>query len=512
MVNRKPNLIIITSDQQRGDCYGFAGRAVKTPHLDIMARQGTHFRNCITSSVVCQPSRAGILTGLLPQTHGVWDNGVDLEESVADKGFAGTLGRSGYRTAFIGKAHFTTMHAFEPTGAPECARSTDLYDKDWNGPYMGFQHVELVVMGHNRNPPMRPPFGQHYDRWFYADGLGDWKWERYNTRTGPDANAAQTLQSGLPQAFHNSEWTANQAIEYLRDRRDDDDPFALWISFPDPHHPFDAPEPWSRLHHPDEVDLPHHRVRDLDRRPWWHKACLEGTPQLKDPKMFAHRARNSRVPDQTDEQLRHIIANYYGMISLIDHNVGRIRNALRDYGLDDNTYVFYTSDHGDWLGDHGLLLKGPMLYEGLLTVGGLLVGPGVPAGHVVEDPVSTIDIPATLLDLAQAAPDANLHGKSLRPLWDSSTASRDFALNEWRLHPTRTGVALDLKCVRARHAKLTIDALSGAGEMYDLKEDPDEMHNIFDDPGKIALRRELEAMLATRPDDRTSFREPVGMA
>ncbi|MEM6491117.1 MAG: sulfatase-like hydrolase/transferase, partial [Pseudomonadota bacterium] len=306
---KKPNLIVITSDQQRGDCYGFMGRKVKTPHLDIMRRQGTWFRNCITSSVVCQPARAGIHTGLRPQTPGVWGNGVDHDDDVGADGFAGQLSKNGYDTAFIGKAHFSTMHTFSPTGRPECAKSTDRYGADWSGPYMGFEYVELVVMGHNRNPPLKPPFGQHYDRWFYGDGLGDLKWDLYGTRTGPDAGAAQVIQSGLPAAYHNSTWTADRAIEYLRNRRDGDDdasPFAMWVSFPDPHHPFDAPEPWCRMHHPDEVDLPKHRTKDLDRRPSWHRAALEGEPQLSDAKMLAHRAKNSRVPDQTEEQLRYI--------------------------------------------------------------------------------------------------------------------------------------------------------------------------------------------------------------
>jgi hypothetical protein len=110
------------------------------------------------------------------------------------------------------------MHTFQPTGRPECAKSTNLYGEDWHGPYMGFDYVELVVMGHNRKPPMKPPFGQHYDRWFYSDGLGDWKWERYQTRTGPDAGAAQTIQSGLPVAWHNTTWTADRALDYLRGR------------------------------------------------------------------------------------------------------------------------------------------------------------------------------------------------------------------------------------------------------------------------------------------------------
>ena len=108
----RPNILFITSDQQRGDCYGFEGRKVKTPHLDRLAAEGTRFSACITPNVVCQPSRASILTGLLPMTHGVHDNGISLDPKVGEAGFAGALSSAGYRTGFIGKAHFSTYNTF----------------------------------------------------------------------------------------------------------------------------------------------------------------------------------------------------------------------------------------------------------------------------------------------------------------------------------------------------------------------------------------------------------------
>lgn len=120
----KPNILFITSDQQRADCYGFAGRRIRTPHLDALARAGTHFTACITPNVVCQPSRASILTGLLPLTHGVADNGIDLRPEIGERSFATALNEQGYRTAFLGKAHFATSHTLAPTGTPECRQSS----------------------------------------------------------------------------------------------------------------------------------------------------------------------------------------------------------------------------------------------------------------------------------------------------------------------------------------------------------------------------------------------------
>ena len=176
----RPNILLISADQQRADCFGFKGRNVKTPHLDELAASGTHFDNCITSCVVCQPARASILTGQLCRTHGVHDNGIDLNPEIGEKGFAGSLSAAGYQTSFFGKAHFSTYHTFEKTGTPECLKSSADYPDTWFGPYMGFQHVEMMLVGHNWFLPEKPPAGQHYEKWFYADGKGD----EHHTKVG----------------------------------------------------------------------------------------------------------------------------------------------------------------------------------------------------------------------------------------------------------------------------------------------------------------------------------------
>jgi arylsulfatase A-like enzyme len=180
--------------------------------------------------------------------------------------------------------------------------------------------------------------------------------------------------------------------------------------------------------------------------------------------------------------------------------------------LDKNTILVYSTDHGDWLGDHGLLLKGPMPYEGLLRVGLLFEGPGVPAGKLVEDPVSTLDLAQTFCDYAQAAMDVDVHSRSLRPMIETDVESRDFAFSEWDLRPSRSGVELQLRTVRTRRYKLTLDLLSGAGEMYDLQEDPDEMDNRFSDPAMAAVQKELTDMIASRPNDAVAPLPQIGMA
>ena len=500
-MKKRPNILIITSDQHRGDCYGFEGRKVKTPHLDEMASKGTRFGTCITPNVVCQPSRASILTGLLPLTHGVHDNGIDLNPEVGEKGFAGALSASGYNTAFIGKAHFATYQTYTPTGRPECVFTSSTIPDDWNGPYMGFKHVELMMTGHNYFLPNKPPEGHHYERFFHAGGMGDIRTAQYLTKLPPLSTAAQTFNSGLPVAFHNTTWVADRTIDYIKSAQKEENPFCIWASIPDPHHPFDAPAPWCYLHDPSEVDIPEHRTRDLDKRPWWHRASIENAPTGGTELARKIRREFSRVSPQTDQQLREMTANYYGMISLIDHNVGRMLITLHELGLEQDTLVIFTTDHGDLMGDHGLYLKGPTHYEGLLRVGFIAKGPGVPAGKVVDEPVSSLDLAATVIDYSGASALGESHSRSLRPLIEGETATRDFALNEWELLPARTGVDLSLRLARTKTHKLTLELQTGEGELYDLVNDPHETTNLFHDSGYATVRKELTDMIHSRPDD-----------
>ena len=506
----RPNIVLISADQHRADCFGFQGRNIKTPHLDKLAADGTRFENCITPTVVCQPARASILTGQLCRTHGVHDNGIDLDPEIGEKGFAGAMAASGYDTAYFGKAHFSTYHTFEATGTPECLKSSAQYPETWNGPYMGFNHVELMLVGHNWFLPEKPPYGQHYERWFHADGKGDERNKLYQENGGDTKGAAQTWHSRLPVEWHNTTWTADRAIDWLKNNTDDK-PFLTWISFPDPHHPFDAPEPWSHLHKPEEVDLPKYRKRTFEGRPWWHEAVLTAEP-TGDKKGAEIRKAYSRIPEQTDEQLREIIANTYGQVALIDHNVGRILDTLDEMGIADNTIVIYISDHGDWLGDHGLILKGPMHYDGLLKVPMIVRGPDIPKGKCVDEPVSTLDLGPTFFDYGDAKPLQTQHGESLRPLIETDEASREFAINEWELLPTRAGVGLSLRTVRTKTHKLTIDMQSHAGELYDLEQDPYECTNLFDDPLQDEIKSLLMSYINSRPDDAGPIRSQVGMA
>ena len=281
------NILFITSDQQRADCYGFEGRKVKTPHLDMLAREGTRFSACITPNLVCQPSRASILTGLLPGTHGVWDNGVDLPDATGEAA-SPAASPAGYAPASSARRISRPRNTFAPTGTPECRASPQ--PQDWFGPYMGFQHVELMVEGHNTTRPLdaalapalralvlrrRPRRGEEPA----ADGASCAPVDRRRADLALGA-AGRVAQLDLDRRSHDRVPARQQGPAVLRlgvvPRS------ASSVRLPR------AVEPPAR---PDDVDLPEHRTLDLERRPWWHKASLDGTPKMENSELRKFRAK-----------------------------------------------------------------------------------------------------------------------------------------------------------------------------------------------------------------------------
>jgi arylsulfatase A-like enzyme len=509
MPNSRPNILLITTDQHRADCYSFARPDIRTPHLDRLAKRGTRFDRCYCPGPLCQPARASILTGMLPHTHGVRDNGIDLPDDMVERGFAQQLSNAGYRTGFLGKAHLGTQFTFEKTGRPECRYSHADYGPGWHGPYMGFDYVELFIDGTVKWPYWEPPQGLHFTDWLFSAGDGAEKNRLYDSGLRPESGAQQTHIPDLPLPWHHSTWLGDRATSYIEDH-DGDDPFALWVSFPDPHHPFDAPDPYGRMYDPADVNLPFHYQLDLDRRPWWHEASLTSKPQTT-AEFQAIRENLSRQKQVTEEQLRDITANYFGMISLVDHNIGRIMDALAHKGILDDTIILFTSDHGEFLGDHGLLFKGPMFYDSLTRVMLLAAGPGVEEGKVVTDVVSTVDIAPTVADIGGAEIFGGYHGQSLKPYMNGGDTSglRNMAHIEWGLDKSRCGIDLDLRTVETERYRYTVELGSGDGELYDLQEDPHEMENRFSDPACKAVIAEMEEIRRTRPDDEREPRLPI---
>lgn len=507
-MTKAPNILLISTDQQRGDCIGPEGRGVRTPNMDRIARNGVRFSKCITPHPMCQAARASILTGKLPYSHGVRDNGRDMDLSLADQGLGGVFTRAGYATHFIGKAHLSSQQTFEPTGRPECYKSAGDFGPDWRGSYMGFAEVQLMLRPHHHTQWYPAPEALHYEYWLDQGGRGEERWTRAKERLAPDTAHFQTWRSGLEAPWHSSPWIGDRTIEMIRNKGDK--PLMAWVSFPDPHPPFLSPQPWCDMYHRDEVTIASHPQLDLENRPWWHRAFVEdrARPIKQGAEHNAGGIDWGQKGDLNEAALRDLTRIYFGMISSVDYEIGRILHALEEAGELDNTYIIFVSDHGEWLGDHGLLLKGPMLYDGLLRVPCLIQGPGVPQGRVIDAPVNTVDVLATATDLAGlAAPDT--HGQSWRGLWDGSQ-SRDYALAEYEVDALRSAVDMDLMTVRSNRYRMSMDLKTDTGELYDLHDDPDEMVNRFDDPAFAAIRREHHDMIRSRPDDMIPVSPRVG--
>jgi arylsulfatase A-like enzyme len=490
------NVLLITTDQQRADSIGAYGNPVcETPSFDALAAAGTRFTAARTQNPLCQPVRASILTGTYPSTHGVTCNGIDLPDAAAADSFASHLAGAGYRTALFGKAHFASVFPLVPTGRLESVEGSASMPDGWTGPYFGFGHVQLVLFGHNmRMAPLQgnwnwcfgpAPMGLHYGRWLFRDGP-----ERGRARLAamqPEAagrtwDRTQTWANRIEEHDHPTTWIAERAIEWLRTV---DGPFAAWVSFTDPHHPMDAPEPWCSKYAPEDVleVLPEAHPEEFDTKPPLHRFWTQGNPTggLFD---FA----NPGGAHYTREELARMTAGYYGMVSQLDHQIGRILAVLDERGLADDTLVVVTTDHGELLGHHQMIFKGPVHYDDLLRVPLIVRGRGFGAGDVRDDPVGSIDLAPTVLAAAGVPIPDTMEGA---PLHD--TAAREHVITEDDFDIV---LRVSLRTLTTRRYKLTRNLdVPESGELYDLHEDPDELVNRFDDAGYADVRKELEEML-----------------
>jgi arylsulfatase A-like enzyme len=491
------NVLLITTDQQRADSIGAYGNPVcQTPNLDRLAAAGTRFTACRTQDPFCQPARATILTGQYPSTHGVTFNGIDLPLDAEEQSVATTFGRAGWNTGFLGKAHFASTYPFFPTGRLESVEGSASMDPDWVGPHFGFDYNQLLLFGHNmRIAPMMgqwtwcfgpAPFGLHYGQYISRDGV-EKATERLRLMQPEAAGAmwdhTQTWRNALPEEDHPTTWVADRTIDWLKQQAASGEPFFGWSSFTDPHHPMDPSGRWFDLYSPADVAevMPERRTDEFDDKPPLHRMWTQGA-----------RGRDFEWANPgggtlTDPELAKMIAAYYGMVSQLDWNIGRILETLDELGLADDTLVLFTTDHGELLGDHQMIFKGPMHYEGLLRVALIARGPGFEAGATVDDPVGTIDLAPTMLEAAGLPLPDHLEGRSLldRP--------REWVLTE---DDFNVMIRVPLRTVTTDRYKLTrwLDA-PDTGELYDLHDDPGEFVNRWADPGLAAVRDDLLSLL-----------------
>ena len=473
---RKPNVLLIMTDQQRWDSLGAAGnRVIRTPNLDRIAFEGVRCVNPFLGNPFCMPARASILTGRYAHAHRLWDNGVTLPDETVT--VAHRFAEHGYHTALIGKGHLTPHQL---NGALDSFARWEQPDADdWHGPYFGFEEVWLTV-GHNK------PSG-HYGAWLRREHPDSLPLFEKAAALKPSTGAPMSWKSALPVELHASTWIGDQTVAFLD--RHHEDPFFLWVSFPDPHMPFCPPAPYHDAYPLDTVPLPLRQPGELDDKPPHFKAFSEGRVEG----MGGRASPDLRA--MTDEHVREIISHTYGMVSLIDDNLGRIFQKMDALGLFENTLVVFMSDHGELLGDHWLVGKGPFHYDSLIKIPLLWRFPeGRPAKPTVEGLLSNVDIAPTILDYAGLPSLPDCQGRSmLAMIRDGQEAlGRERVLIEfdWRFIP-----GLHLKTIRTPRHKLTVYAHASYGELYDLVEDPHELVNRWDDPTYAKVRAELTAQL-----------------
>ena len=485
------------ADQLRWDAVGAYGNpVVSTPNLDRLAREGVRFGRAYVTNPFCMPSRASILTGRWPHAHGLWDNGVRLPPDTPT--LATALGALGYRTAIVGKGHLDVHGAAD---SPDRMAGWDdpALAARWEGrPYYGFQE-QRRTNGHNQ------PAGQYGDFLYREHPHAVPLMKMENALEPP---VGHCWKSALPVELHSSTYVGDNAVEFIRRQASAETPFFLWASFPDPHEPFCPPRPYCDMYDPAAMPPPLRRPGETLDKPPHFRGEVDGAHPGWRPYGRFSQARE----DRSEAEDRYAKALYYGMVSLIDHNVGRILAALEETGQLDDTIVVYVSDHGELLGDHWLYAKGPWHYDACTRVPLMVRYPAAaPAGRVVDDFVSLADLVPTLCELTGAPytswppgpgddpggvppPGAlpDVQGISLVPALRGEGPGRSQVMTEfaWRFVAD-----LHQKTLRTRDWRITAYAGRPYGELYDLREDPDELVNRWDDPALRGVRGELTAAL-----------------
>jgi arylsulfatase A-like enzyme len=480
-VGSKKNILIILTDQQRKDSLGCYGNPVcETPNLDRLAAEGIRFERNYVANPICMPNRLSLFTGKNIRGHGLWTNGLLIPECQTLPGY---FKDHGYQTANIGKIHFTPYGGeggnFESTHFWRNQKN----DFEWNGPYWGFEHVELTL-GHTE--PLA-----HYGKWFHENG-GD----NEMMKIQPVLGAMQSGTTNIPERLHDSSFVAERASHFLKNGRDPEKPFFMVASFPDPHHPFNPPAETAAKYQPDKVVMPVGDKEDLASRPEHYHQHLQGAWSRAGITPAGH-------PEGVSEShTRELISHTYAMVDLIDQNIGKILATLESEGLKDDTIVIFTSDHGELLGDHGLWFKGPFFYEGLLNTPLIISCPDKFKPGVSNTLFSDIDLAPTLCDWAELPPLPYMNGKFQMPhLIDRETEIRDRCLVEYRNGngendcSSKALITKDFKYVKYQ---------TGEEELTDLNQDPSEKTNLttHDNYQKIKARLRielLEEILQTEP-------------
>lgn len=509
-MSERPSFILFMADQLRADhlgCYG--NGVVRTPSIDALAGQGRLAERFYVASPVCMPNRATLFTGRMPSLHGVRGNGYGL--SLRANTFVEVLRRAGYRTALVGKSHLQNItgappllpcdpaaraagEAMLPDGGRYDQESAPSWrsdpDRDVDLPYYGFDTVRLSI-GHGDDQE------GHYRRWLRAQRAdADTLIGPGNALPAPEIElirCGQAWRTRLPEALYPTSWCADETIARLEAFARADAPFFLLCSFADPHHPFTPPGRYWSMYEPSRIEAPRsfhapHRRAPRQVRLLWQERD-EGRARKNTPDAFAC----------SEREAREAIALNYGLVSCIDEAVGRVLAALARLRLRERTVVAFTSDHGDLMGDHQLLLKSPIHYQGLLRVPFLWRDPELSGSRRSDALCGTLDVARTVLERAGLPAYNGMQGNSMLGLIaGAALAWREALLVEQESQRPIPGFEPPMRMrtlLTARH-RLTVYEEHGEGELYDLEADPHELDNLWDAPHHAATRCALLHALA----------------
>lgn len=496
----QPNFLFIITDQQRADhlgCYG--NPIVKTPCIDGLAVNGLRFDRFYVASASCQPNRASILTGRMPSLHGVKNNGIPLPLDATT--FVDVLRVHGYETALLGKGHFQNMTGNPPVQNFERKEGLDVPDEEvrearkggwlgtqyelenekawptplmerWEHPYYGFKHFEVATSHGDEVAGDYLLWGRQKNSEF------DQLRALAAAPKDPNFSAPQCRKTQIPEDLYASNFVAERTIAYLEKyvKEDAGRPFFIQMGFPDPHYPFTPPGKYWGMYDPADIPLPSSFEAD-------------GPPIAVGVKARTKAGKVNREAHQPfgvdKREAQEIIALTYGMITMIDDCVDQVLKTLERLNLAQNTIVVFMSDHGDHMGDYGIMLKSAIQNRGLIrtpfiwrdldrradTVGGL---------------ASAIDVGPTILRRAGIQPFNGMHG---RDLLDPNAAPEGVVVeidNPFGVGPTEK-----TRTFVTDRWRMTLHQGLPGGELIDLEADPDELHNLWDDPGHTQIRMEL---------------------
>jgi arylsulfatase A-like enzyme len=506
-MNKRTNFILYITDQHRADYLGCYGHPiVQTPNIDGIAARGMAFDRFYVASPVCMPNRASLMTCRMPTSHGVTMNGVPLNQKNVT--FVELLKAAGYQTALIGKSHLQTFTGAPPTTKVPPARdgyfrangdlreavrhdlNAPIYKYEepdfWSGPqprvptpFYGFDHVELVT-GHGDH------IGGDYPAWLLEREPNAGNLMGAENQLPHDYTCPQAVRTAVPAELYSTTYIAERASAWIEDHKDDDQPFFLMVSWPDPHHPFNPPGKYWDMYDPDDFPVPEAFTRN-DWTPPPHVAGVlttreDGRANLKGMNAVGCSAREAQEAQ----------ALTCGMITMIDDAIGEVQAALQDSGRAANTVEVFTTDHGDHLGDHRLLFKGAEQYEQITRVPFLWADPDGDSVKRVNTIGQTHDIGTTILERAQIEAAWGMQGQDL-----FGTKVRDAAFIQYahQKEMDEIGVPPNIHTVRDGRFRLSVLQDMGWGELYDLSADPGEFRNLWDDPAhgsdKARLMEEL---------------------